>query len=371
MRILHVVRGLKRKGPIDVLYNLVKHHVRKGHQVCLVLINDQQASSRFDEFLSLGIEIINLKLKTYNLLKLPTLLRKHIFDWKPDVVQANCLFSEFGLSKVEFENKICLIHNFPKEDYRYKFGRFVGFLLSELSCSNWKKYKCLLTVSEANSTALQNCYNLPVKAINNGITYSNGIVITPVVKKIAREKLLISGNKFVFVYVDSLIQRKDPETAIKGFLEFAKDNDNSILLLAGGGNLLQKLQGHYSNFRNIRFLGHVKNIPEVMVAGDYYLTSSFSESYHLSVPEALFYDLPIICSDIEIHRFFVSLQQNIGLLFKTGDYIDLADKLKQAVNTSFVSPKLDQSIIQKYHLTAEMMADEYLELYENLINDNL
>lgn len=366
MRILHVINSLKRKGPVNVLYNQIKYNRKDGHEIVIIAISDAENQSRFQEFQDLGVKIINLHLGYYSYYKLSKRIKQHVEEFHPDIVQANCFFSEWAISKLAFKNKISVIHNYPRDDFRYKFGPVVGPIMEYLSYRNRKKYKYLTTVSQANSIAYKQIYKLNTHHIFNGIELLESNCDSKV-RNSLRKMLRINEDAVVIIYADSMIKRKDPETSIKGFLQFNKKNKNSVLLMAGSGKLLNELKEKYNSQDSVIFLGQVDNIIAYYSISNYFLTSSLAESFHLSVLEALLMNLPVICSDIPCHRFFVDLKENIGFLFKRGDYKSLSIALMKARKLKVNEPLINKKLIEEKKLTAELMASEYIKFYKDIV----
>jgi glycosyltransferase involved in cell wall biosynthesis len=367
LKILHVINSLKRKGPVNVLYNLVKYHVKDGHKIYIIAINDKESKSRYQEFVNLGVEIINFHLGYKSYYKLSNLVKQRLAEVKPDILQANCFFSEWALAKISHKHKLSLIHNYPKDDFKSKFGPMLGSFMQYISYRSWKRFNFLLTVSKANSVAIEALYKVSVDYIYNGIE----LVEQKYEKKVnnsLKNKMNFDTDAKVFIYADSMIKRKDPETVVKGFLEFSISNKKCILLLAGNGELLSHLKDKYSSHTDIIFLGHVDNIDDYYSISNFYITSSLAESFHLSVLEALLHDLPVVCSNIPCHEFFLKLNENIGFLFKKGDSNSLASALKEVVILKERTTLISKKILLEKKLTAELMADEYIKYYKDMLN---
>ena len=369
MKIVYIISTLENKGPVNVLYNTIKYLDRTLIDPVVITLSPEKKYSRFEDFKNLGIDIYQLNLGRFEGIFFSVSKIKRIFkEIEPLCIQANCFRSNiivgFFFSKYK---TISIIHNYPYKDYIFKFGKHIGFLMHLLSKFLYRRFKVLIAVSESLKENINNKYKINSISIKNGIDIDCPLFNTHASKQDIRNELGLEFNSKVFVFLDSLILIKDPETTIQGFLN-AFCNKN-ILLIVGGGNLLSELKIKYARNTNIIFIGMTSEPFKYLKASDYYISSSLSESFHLSVAEAMFCGLFLVLSDIDAHQEFISLDKSIGVTFKPNNVSDLTDKLQNLdsrnLNYSIMnSPKL---VIE--NLTAETMSEKYQELYEKLKNE--
>lgn len=364
IKIAYVISTLEGRGPVNVLFNTVKYLDKTKITPVIITLSYENNNSRYNDFRELSVEIIQmnqsrLKGLFFGVSKLKEILRR----LNPDIIQANCFRSTIitGLF-IKIYKKIAVIHNFPHEDYLMKFGKIKGSLMEYITKVCLKKFDRRITVSESLKKKIFLKYGVNSIAVRNGIdTHQfNSFRLN---KNEIRKDLNIPESEKVFIYLDSLIKLKDPETAIEGFIRsFSSDN---TLLIVGGGSLLNALVEKYKNFRNIIFTGMTKEPFKYLKASDFYISSSLSESFHLSVVEAIYSGLYVIISDIDAHREILSFDSSLGCFFEPGDIDGLKNALtnlsRKDINTTNSKP------IVENNLSAKIMAESYRNIYSDII----
>lgn len=146
-------------------------------------------------------------------------------------------------------------------------------------------------VLQAGVTALP-----PVQTIFNGIR-----VDAPLAAGAMREQLGIGAGAFVFGMVARGIAEKGWEAAILAFRALGAPAGRAAqLVLVGGSEYLAALKDRYAAEPGVHFVGRVPN-PDFYVAGfDVGLLPSYfaGEALPLAVIEYLFYDKPVVATDI-------------------------------------------------------------------------
>jgi glycosyltransferase involved in cell wall biosynthesis len=135
----------------------------------------------------------------------------------------------------------------------------------------------------------------------------------------------------------------------------------TILLIIGDGELKAELAAYVKKNRiekNCLFLGHQHDIVSHYLLCDLVIIPSLFEGFCFSAIEAQFLAIPVIASNISSLPEVIK-DGKTGLLFKTGDHEDLADKIiyllknsilrKQMGHTAkkYVTKKFDQFTIYR------------------------
>jgi len=150
-----------------------------------------------------------------------------------------------------------------------------------------------------------------------GVDESRFKLVSAEKKRELREKMGIPLNEFVFVYAAEFSHRKNQALLIRAFTDCSFEN--GTLLLAGDGkelNECKKLATKLGKISKIRFLGYVKDIPELYAACDAAVSVSRSEGLPFNIIEAMGCGLPVIASNIKGHRELVE-DFRTGLLFES------------------------------------------------------
>jgi len=372
MKILYLISTLEDKGPVSVLYNLIQHLDRDKFEPTIITISPERKNSRIDDFKKLDVTVISLGCKKIDVFtKGKKELKKIINQLKPELIHAQCFRSTL-LAGLFFSrhNVLTTLHNYPPDDYTMKFGPILGRMMDFANKLVLKRFSTIFSVSHHMQKRLKKHYKLEIAGINNGIDYDNlNQFDAKTVKSKIRDQYDISYDASVYLYMDNVIAIKDPETTIKGFLKAFSDSVDKILIFCGGGKLLEELKDKYSKEDNIKFIGHVNEPFEYFLAADYYITSSLSESFHLSVVEALAAGLSVVLSDIEAHRYILE-QIPHGKTYKCGNYEDLAEVLKE-VSVASSNFTVSEELLSNCKFTAKAMSMEYQKNYKRVIDGKI
>ena len=223
-----------------------------------------------------------------------------------------------------------------------------------------------IDVAVAISTSLAKMFQihgLKPDTIRNGVDLSLYAPIRNDERLGLRQKLGLSKTQKVFVLVGSLIQRKDPQTVIRGFLT-SKARHEAVLLLIGEGALKKECQSICQGENRVQFIGQVSNVADYLKAADYLISGSLSEGLGYAVLEALACGLPVCISDIEPHQEIIDFNQKAGLLFPAGNPDALAAKINQLIADKDIQARSEAGIeiVSKY-FNARTMSEEYQNLY--------
>jgi glycosyltransferase involved in cell wall biosynthesis len=170
--------------------------------------------------------------------------------------------------------------------------------------------------------------------------------------------LFIKPNEIIFLFAGKFIDKKNPFLLIEAFVELKKQKDNVRLLLVGNGILEKKIKEMiillplgiassitlfpFQDQHQIKLLYRVANV---------FVLPSVSETWGLSVNEALASGTPVIVSDkCGSSKDLVKNDIN-GLVFKSGDSQDLLHKMQLMCNDEFRESIAAKSIDSLKHYT--------------------
>ena len=108
------------------------------------------------------------------------------------------------------------------------------------------------------------------------------------------------NNKFVIGHIGRFVEAKNHEFLLNIFKEIIKDNKDCVLLMAGGGELLENIKEKAKKmkiFGNCMFLGERMDVPELLQAMDVFVFPSLFEGLGIAVIEAQASGLPCITSE--------------------------------------------------------------------------
>ena len=151
-------------------------------------------------------------------------------------------------------------------------------------------------------------------------------------------------------------QHKGFDLLIKAFNIFAQDNHDWTLDIVGEGPEEQMYQDLIKDYQleNRIFIHPFTNfIQEYYSNAQVYILSSRWEGFGLVLVEAMAHGLPVVSSDLPTSK---EIMGEFGLYFKSGDYVELARRLEDAIQLDWqtkskeamkIAKKFDISIIIK------------------------
>ncbi|MBU0649758.1 glycosyltransferase family 4 protein [Patescibacteria group bacterium] len=150
--------------------------------------------------------------------------------------------------------------------------------------------------------------------------------------------------------------------------EQALNREEYLLLICGGGELeesLWQLAGELGIKDRIIITGQFDDDLKLKFYStfDYFVFPTLAEGFGLVLIEALISKLPVLCSDLPVLQ---EVGKEFPLYFKTGDYLDLAEKLRELVQ----QPKDHeaQKVYVERNYSLEQFGANYQRLYESLIS---
>ena len=179
-----------------------------------------------------------------------------------------------------------------------------------------------------------------------------------------------SKNKELkLINIGSFIPLKNQELAINILCELLKKNINTTLTLIGDGILKKKLIALCKEkkvFDKVKFIGEVSDVEEYLSQSDIYLHTSKSESFGLTMIEAMASKKPVVSLDAKGNRDFIKHGVN--------GYIINKQNIKVFCETIIALHKnrdLYKSIINNGYITAmeydiKNYVSKLIELYASI-----
>jgi len=134
--------------------------------------------------------------------------------------------------------------------------------------------------------------------MNNAID-AKKFIYNEEVRKQKRAELGVE-DKFVIGHVGRFNLQKNHEFLVKRFADFAKTNEDAVLVLIGNGELQEKIKEmakEYGIETKVNFLGLREDIPQLLQAMDLFLFPSLFEGLPVTLVEAQAAGLPCVISD--------------------------------------------------------------------------
>ncbi len=176
-----------------------------------------------------------------------------------------------------------------------------------------------------------------VKIIKNGINTDN-YKFDESTRARVRKELGVGADTAVIGHVGRLCSIKNQEFLIDCYADYRKKNNDSVLVIAGDGEMREQLITRAKNLGvgdNVKFLGFRNDLNRLLQAFDLFVLTSFNEGFPITVIEAQTTGLHCLISD--------SVTREVGIT-RLVDYMPLslgkqkwADKIYEITNENFSS----------------------------------
>jgi glycosyltransferase involved in cell wall biosynthesis len=366
--ILYVVSTLKRCGPTNQLFGLVKNLDRSRFTPVVLTLSPETRDSRWDDFVALGIDVQSLGLgRVTGLLKGARELRAQLSVIKPALVHSQGIRADGLCVRVLPPSvvQIATLRNYPFKDYVMSFGRWQGELMARWHLFNLRQVHAVALVSNAIHGMLGGRLQ-QARVVQNGVDVDRYHAVDNAERESLRERLGLERQARIFISTGHLDSRKDPVTAIEGFLAGAREDDQFLVL--GDGVMREELKSRYSSSSQVRFLGRVANVQEYLQASDYFISASLAEGLPNAVLESLACGLPCLLSDIAEHDEILVGSSLHSMLFATGQAKALAACIKNLDDAAYAKDRTAAVAIIAAGFSAAHMSAQYQTLYTELLS---
>jgi len=362
-------------GVEKVILELSMKLVNSGNEVRILTLNTTN-SKNVENFQ--GIQII--RIKAYDVTKITGLQSSISFNFW---LQAMKLINEFQPDIIHLHNRFfftTLIGLFLSK--RFSFPTIVTLHLGSLDFLHGikgylvKKFEKFMIRLINNNATLITAVSKNVK--NNGIKLginSKKCRVVPNGVDLSFFKMNRSCSKKPrkIIFIGRLLKNKGPQILVKSASLVIKKIPDVQFFLVGDG----PLRGNIENYckknnltKNIKFLGKVEDIREIMKECDLYVRPSYLDGMPLGVLEAMAAELPVIATNIGGTVEIID-HGKTGHLIKAENVQELADAIIELLmNPSYMEKiaknglKLVQS---KYDW--ENIVTEYKKCYQQVLSN--
>ena len=365
-----VVSTLKKSGPLNIVYNLLKYGNREKFNLFLISLSKVPDTdlelNMYKDIKRIGVTIFELNNgRLRGLFKNKTEIETILFNNKIDIVHSHGLRADSIIKSIKSDtSQVTTLHNFPFEDYPLKFGVLKGFLMAQYHFYFIKKIKYSIACSNSLSLKFKEMRKLEVDFIRNGVDleiFKN----EEKCKEKLREILGLPVEKKIFIFVGSLIPRKNPISVIKEFNKFNSDSNYSLVIL-GDGFLREECKSYFND--NILYRGNVSNVIEYLYASDFFISLSKSEGLPNTVMEALAAGLPVVLSNIPAHNEILKIDEGAGIII---DQENIDSAITILLNKPYNDVSIKAKEIVRNYLNANNMVKNYENYYLKVLNDKV
>lgn len=374
-KILYVVSTLRRSGPTNQLYNLLKYLDRTRFEPYLVTLSPEPADSRWANFEEISVQMESMDLsRLAGVFLVKKKLNKLIHQIRPDLIHSQGIRADIFCTNLNLNiPRVCTVRNIPQQDYPMAYGKLIALLMVWRHVKAMHRLDICVGVSKAVCENLQYAFSLKnVKTVLNGVDTQSYSLAQFEDRVGLRKQLGLPLDGRLWISSGHLSLRKDPFFLIESWKNiFSKNNASNHLIFIGSGPLEKKCMAATKGCRSIHILGRVANVADHLKASDYFISASKSEGLPNAVLEAMACGLPVLLSDIDPHREILAFSEISGQIFRIGD----EEGLQEGLSKLCVGNRQEQSAaaiaLINDILSAENMTQNYQELYLDLILGDL
>lgn len=367
MKIVHVLHSLKGGGIQNFLLSLAPEQVKMGHDVVIILTDEDNLSYSIKnkEYLeSFGISVLNLNRRVSDKIssfKTWFTLRKLLKRIQPDIVNSHGSYCHTASAFAVFGTSIkhcCTIHSAPESWSR---------LTKLMNCNT-----PLIFCSDA-ALLLRGQSSSMMEAVNNGVEMER-IHVSDYVD--LHKDLGIPKDDKVVVLVGSTRPEKNYQLLIK-IVEDIKD-EHIHFCICGGQYKVNRKGGNNKNYislepfkkhKNIHLLGLRSDIPAVLNGADVYLSCSTREGLPISALEGFFSGIPCVLSPIIQHKMIADgvAYCYIPQDFDSKSFIKTIYEALKCVDSHGVIYSSRKETLKRFLI--DRCAEEYVEFYQKILNN--
>jgi len=206
--------------------------------------------------------------------------------------------------------------------------------------------------------------NKSIDLIYNGVDINN---LKKYNKNKIRKELNLPQNKKIIMFLAA--GGKDDYRKGWKYIEKIIENHRDILFLCIGGK--EKIIKNKNNVKYIKYINSKKRLAKYFSSSDIFLFTSLAENFPLVILEAMACGIPIVSFDVGGVKEAISHKEN-GYIVKYKDIKDLEKGINYifSLNEDEIRKIFQKSINKvKDNFSLKIMADNYLKLYKNILNN--
>ncbi len=376
IKVLHIIPSIGKGGAERVAVNLCNElSIRENIEVKLIyfypyneyehLLND-----KLTHFINCNVSLSVIKKNIKQIEEFDNLIN----EFKPDIIHSHLYEAEI-LSRYKLHDCIYVshLHSFRKQFVLPKFkDLFYKEKLTQLYERSFliKRYRRCNNKFIAVSNQVRDFYikHLPNK-LNNIFLLFNPINFNDFY---CSKKNILNKNKIKLISVGSLRKLKNHVFLVDIVHELIKRNIDVELLILGEGKEREAIQSKIDKYNlkdKIKLVGNVVKPEDYYKNADIYVHSSTSESFGLSILEAMASGLPCITLDAKGNRDIIKDGINGYMIYK--QEIDVfCDKIQTLVNNEELYIKMSNNAIEfARDFDIKIYIDKLVDYYINLLKN--
>ena len=216
MRIIYIVNSLRKSGPVNVLYGIVRGLPVSEYEVHIIkLSEDEPSRSMTKEFCRIGAKVWELH-HSLRYLELATwYVRKQVGkileQVQPDIVHTHGYHPVLVVSQLKRWMRVETLHCICKEDFVFSKGKLLGSYMVMRYLHALRKMNHAAGISKAVCRAYEPIMGEErVTLVYNGCDTNVFYPLTPSQRQKFRLQYNVKEKEIIYVVVGTLSQGKNP-----------------------------------------------------------------------------------------------------------------------------------------------------------------
>ena len=369
IKVTYIVSSFMRCGPINMLYSLVAGLDPEQFDISAITLKPEPANTRIKEFEALGVTVRRAGDRdTHLLFGLGRLIADQIKELQPDIVHTHGPWADYYGGAIRDIPTVVNIHNKLAEDYVPLYGTPVGWLTTIMDARAMRRFTQAIAVSDSVSSVAADKYGIESDVIINGVDIEKYRVLDDGATVGLRKTLGIGEDRYVFLHVGNMIQRKNPALILEAYQKAAEYMPLSELIFLGDGSLLEECRKNYGECSSVRFCGNVLNVSEFLAAADCMVSATASDGMSMVTLEALACGLRGLMSDIDVHREIKKRFISDSSEFLVREIS--VDAFAEGFRTMYDLGR-KRNTVEKEAISSTAMAEQYAALYKSLVRPSV
>ena len=352
MRILHVISDKNIGGAGQLLLNLISEADKELCEFSVILPLGSLLTPKIKK---LGVRTIESSLGFFELCRI-------IRNEKPQIIHTHAAATARVAAKLcgckTVNTRHCANEASDRiPPYKRAATKLFDLLFTDATIATAHYVKSVLT-----------CEGIPERKICVIINGSRPITLLSEQKKLEiRRRMGYSEDDFLVGIIARLERGKGQETLIEAAKICQKSSPQIKFLIVGSGSAEPQLKTQAKGLSNLRFLGFLSDVTEIMNVIDANVNCSYiSETSSLSLSEGMSVGAIPVVSDCGGNRF---MAEGCGVVFPKKDAKKLAAEINFLYENESVFKKLKKAASQRFsrYFTAKRMARETEKLYLKLL----
>ncbi|MGH9030598.1 MAG: glycosyltransferase [Acidimicrobiia bacterium] len=378
MRVLYVIDALGEGGTESSLADLLQPLADRGVQSTVVILK-----SRGEEGVEQSLRRRGVDVRVIAPRRLPgqvRALRSVIREVKPDLVHSMLFASDLRARIVRARGGPPLVNSIVNTSYiperlvnpQLSARKLAAVRLVDKATARWVDRFHAVSQPVARHTA--SSLGVPpsmITVIERGRDGSSLGRRSEERSATAREALAIGAGSFVIANLARHEHQKGIDTLLRATASISRDLDVVVVQAGRDGRATTELRTLHAALGlgdRFRFLGHRKDVGDILAAADIFAFPSRYEGMPGAVIEALALGLPVVAAEIATVTSILDVNEN-ALVFPVDDAEALADRCRELSLDSARRGAMGRRSRELFEerFTMELSADAMAQLYDTVV----